>query len=176
MSQAAEPLDLAADGKPVEHPECARRATLIPAPDAPCYETILDTPEDQRANLPARFHTPVWEGNATPNAWLCAVCWGDGWVTRWPCATAAAHGADVFTPEHLATRAAADVPALLARVRELEAENERLRVQARELQIICAVCAGPVGYIDCPTGGWWAHADHPTDGHDAEPVQRAPEA
>jgi hypothetical protein len=73
-------------------------------------------------------------------------------------------------------QARTDVPALLARVQELEAENARLASQARDLRITCAVCAGPVGYIDCPTGGWWAHDRHPVDGHDAEPVQRAPEA
>lgn len=24
-----------------------------------------------------------------------------------------------------------------------------------------------IRYIDCPTGSWWAHETHPTDGHDA---------
>jgi hypothetical protein len=34
----------------------------------------------------------------------------------------------------------------------------------------CGICKGAVGWIDCPTGGWWAHAEHPADGHDAQPV------
>lgn len=34
----------------------------------------------------------------------------------------------------------------------------------------CATCETPVGWIDCPTGGWWAHATHPADGHDAQPM------
>jgi hypothetical protein len=59
-----------------------------------------------------------------------------------------------------------DVPAMLA-------EIARLRDRVNTLQVTCAVCGGPVGYIDCPTGGWWAHDRHPADGHDAEPVQRA---
>lgn len=33
----------------------------------------------------------------------------------------------------------------------------------------CFVCGGRVGYIDCPTGGWWAHEVHPEDEHDAVP-------
>jgi hypothetical protein len=31
----------------------------------------------------------------------------------------------------------------------------------------CAVCSAPIGWIDCPTGGWWAHDQHPADEHDA---------
>ncbi|MQS14490.1 hypothetical protein F7Q99_20030 [Streptomyces kaniharaensis] len=115
--------DRARDGQKPIHYGCERRATLLPAPDAPDYETLLDLTDAQRRGLPTRFHTPVWEGNAEPNAWLCAVCWGDGWVTQWPCPTAAEHGSDVFTPEDLAERARTDVEQLLARVRELEAER-----------------------------------------------------
>lgn len=33
----------------------------------------------------------------------------------------------------------------------------------------CSGCGGTVGWIDCPTGGWWAHEQHPGDGHDAQP-------
>lgn len=35
----------------------------------------------------------------------------------------------------------------------------------------CGICQGEVGWISCPTGGWWAHRSHPEDGHDAQPVQ-----
>ncbi|WP_280430010.1 hypothetical protein [Nocardia brasiliensis] len=31
----------------------------------------------------------------------------------------------------------------------------------------CEDCGGRIDWIACPTGGWWAHADHPADGHDA---------
>lgn len=31
----------------------------------------------------------------------------------------------------------------------------------------CTTCGQLCGWIDCPTGGWWAHQDHPADGHDA---------
>ena len=32
----------------------------------------------------------------------------------------------------------------------------------------CLNCQGRIGWVECPTGGWWAHKDHPEDGHDAE--------
>lgn len=34
----------------------------------------------------------------------------------------------------------------------------------------CTTCGQPCGWIDCPTGGWWAHDGHPADGHDAAPA------
>jgi hypothetical protein len=38
----------------------------------------------------------VFDGDGVPNAWLCAVCWGDGWVTGWPCKPAVDNGRTVF--------------------------------------------------------------------------------
>ncbi|MCX4778129.1 hypothetical protein [Streptomyces sp. NBC_01264] len=35
---------------------------------------------------------------------------------------------------------------------------------------ICRPCGGGITWIDCPTGGWWAHDIHPADGHDATPA------
>jgi hypothetical protein len=32
----------------------------------------------------------------------------------------------------------------------------------------CGTCRQPIHWVDCPTGGWWRHDQHPTDGHDAE--------
>lgn len=32
----------------------------------------------------------------------------------------------------------------------------------------CDICGGEIHWIDCPTGGWWAHEVHPRDDHDAE--------
>ena len=32
----------------------------------------------------------------------------------------------------------------------------------------CSKCFGPIRYNDAPTGGWWSHAEHPHDNHDAE--------
>lgn len=83
-------------GRPVVHPECAMRAVLAKAPDHPGYEDLLDLTYEQRQQLPARFHVPVWDGDGVPNAWLCAVCWDDGEVCRWPCAAAATYGGEVF--------------------------------------------------------------------------------
>lgn len=31
----------------------------------------------------------------------------------------------------------------------------------------CQACTTTLMWIDCPTGGWWAHDEHPGDGHDA---------
>lgn len=36
----------------------------------------------------------------------------------------------------------------------------------------CNPCGELIEWVDCPTGGWWAHWVHPDDGHDAG----APEA
>ena len=33
----------------------------------------------------------------------------------------------------------------------------------------CVGCETEIGWISCPTGGWWAHRTHPDDGHDALP-------
>jgi hypothetical protein len=33
----------------------------------------------------------------------------------------------------------------------------------------CAVCDTSIEWVACPTGGWWAHHNHPEDGHDALP-------
>lgn len=32
----------------------------------------------------------------------------------------------------------------------------------------CKVCGEPMQWIDCPTGGWWSHLEHPADDHDGE--------
>lgn len=34
----------------------------------------------------------------------------------------------------------------------------------------CRTCVTPIAWIDCPTGGWWAHDEHPADEHDAVPA------
>lgn len=108
-----------AAGAQVEHDECAQRATLLPAPDAPGYELITGMSEAEVAALPPRFHVPAFIESSTPKSWVCAVCWGDGWSSQWPCATAVQHGTQVFTPEHTAETAAKKQA---ARIAELEAE------------------------------------------------------
>jgi hypothetical protein len=38
----------------------------------------------------------------------------------------------------------------------------------------CEVCKDSIEWIDCPTGSWWAHWEHPADEHDAvheDPVE-----
>jgi hypothetical protein len=34
---------------------------------------------------------------------------------------------------------------------------------------LCKRCQTKIGWVECPTGSWWAHEVHPADGHDAEP-------
>jgi len=86
-----------AAGFPVEHDECAARARLVEAPDMPGYEDLVEMTMEQRAALPARFHIPRFDDLGMPNMWLCCVCWEDGLVTQWPCATARKYGTEVFT-------------------------------------------------------------------------------
>lgn len=127
-----------AAGGQVEHDGCAQRATLLQAPDHPHYELISGMTEEEVWALPARFHTPVFIDSCTPKAWVCAVCWGDGWNTQWPCKTAQEHGTKVFTNEHQAETAAkkqaAELEQLRARVAELETERDRWR-QFAELDV-----------------------------------------
>lgn len=58
---------------------------------------------------------------------------------------------------------AAKVAAILPHI---QAAEERGRREALEA-FICGACGHRVGWIDCPTGGWWAHEVHPADDHDA---------
>lgn len=110
-------------GQPVEHDECAQRATLLPAPDHPDYEILAGFSLEENAKLPARFHVPVFDDFGKPNSWLCAVCWEEGVVTGWPCATATKYGTKVFTPLHEADTAAKKRAAHIA---ELEKRSARL--------------------------------------------------
>ncbi|WP_020135127.1 hypothetical protein [Streptomyces sp. 351MFTsu5.1] len=103
-----------AAGEPVEHDGCARRATLLQAPDHPHYELLAGFSLEDNEKLPARFHVPVFDGCGVPNSWLCAVCWEEGEVTGWPCATAQKYGTQVFSPEHAAETAHAKQQAELA--------------------------------------------------------------
>ncbi|MFJ8345085.1 hypothetical protein ACIQ9J_01655 [Streptomyces sp. NPDC094153] len=119
-----------AAGGQVAHDECAQRATLLPAPDAPNWELITGMPEEELFALPARFHTPVFLDTTIPSAWACAVCWGDGWSAAWPCPTAQKHGTKVFTPEHQAETAAKKQAAELAAYRALELGDLDGRVSA----------------------------------------------
>ncbi|MFI1165600.1 hypothetical protein ACH4UM_18790 [Streptomyces sp. NPDC020801] len=104
-------------GGQVEHDECAQRATLLPAPDAPSWELITGMSEEEVWALPARFHVPVFMESSTPKAWVCAVCWGDGWSTIWPCKTALDQGLRVFTADDYAETAAKRQAAELAELR-----------------------------------------------------------
>ncbi|NUQ95365.1 MAG: hypothetical protein HOY79_01950 [Streptomyces sp.] len=119
-----------AAGGQVEHDGCAQRATLIPAPDAPDYELITGLAEEELAALPPRFHVPAYMESSSPQMWVCAVCWGDGWVTQWPCKTAVKYGLRVFTPEHEAETAAKRQAAELAAYQALELGDPDNRVSA----------------------------------------------
>ena len=119
-----------AAGGQVKHDECAQRATLLPAPDAPAWELITGLSEEELAALPARFHVPAFVESSTPKAWVCAVCWGDGWSTQWPCKTALEQGLRVFTAEDYAETAAKRQAAELAAFRALELGDPDGRVSA----------------------------------------------
>lgn len=121
---------LTQDGKPVEHEQCAARAVLLLPPDQPMYENLVDLTDEQRKALPARFHTPVFDGLGKPNAWLCQVCWGDGWVSPWPCGPAQQKGAMVFVSEGTAEDIAAELVRLRAQA-PVSAGSPRWRRRSR---------------------------------------------
>ncbi|OUD03370.1 hypothetical protein [Streptomyces swartbergensis] len=120
----------AEDGNPVKHDECQQRATLLHAPDHPHYELLAGFSLEENAKLPARFHVPVFDDCGVPNSWLCAVCWEDGVVTGWPCATATKYGTKVFTPLGEAETAQEKQAVELASYRALELGHPDGRVSA----------------------------------------------
>jgi hypothetical protein len=64
-------------------------------PDQPDYETLTGLTMEQKAELPGRFHTPIWS-NSTPGAFICRVCWTEGEMTSWPCKAALNAGWSLF--------------------------------------------------------------------------------
>lgn len=112
----------------VAHDECAQRATLLPAPDAPAWELITGLSEEELAELPPRFHIPAFV--EPTRSWVCAVCWGDGWSTQWPCKPATEQGLRVFTDEHQAETAAKRQTARIAELEAQLAEMTHLRDNA----------------------------------------------
>ena len=122
---------LAADGKPVKHDECQQRATLLQAPDHPHYELLAGFSLEENEQLPARFHIPVFDDLGKPNSWLCAVCWEEGTVVGWPCATAVKYGTEVFTPLDKAETAHEKQQAELDHLKKAIAEAV---IQLREMQ------------------------------------------
>lgn len=120
-------------GEPVVHDECQQRATLLHAPDHPYYEILAGFSLEENAKLPARFHVPVFDDCGKPNSWLCAVCWAEGEVTGWPCATATKYGTQVFTPLHTAETAQEKQAAAVASLKSAIAEATAV---LRELQAV----------------------------------------
>jgi hypothetical protein len=114
----------------VEHDECQQRATILHAPDHPHYEILAGFPLEDNAKLPARFHVPVFDDCGKPNSWLCAVCWEDGVVSGWPCATAVKYGKQVFTPLHEAETAQKKQQAELAAYQALDLGDPDGRISA----------------------------------------------
>ncbi|MCX5253544.1 hypothetical protein OOK27_05075 [Streptomyces canus] len=121
---------LAAEGEPVKHDECQQRATLLQAPDHPHYEILAGFSLEENEQLPARFHVPVFDDLGKPNSWLCAVCWEEGTVVGWPCATAVKYGTEVFTPLDKAETAQEKQAAELAAYRALDLGDLDGRVSA----------------------------------------------
>jgi hypothetical protein len=65
-----------------------------------------------------------------------------------------------------------DLDRLLAQLQMIAgaSRDEAAGVQAEEHpEATCQHCSGAIEWVDCPTGGWWAHAVHPADHHDAIP-------
>lgn len=117
-------------GEQVTHEECQRRATILHAPDHPYYEILAGFSLEENQKLPARFHVPVFDDCGKPNSWLCAVCWDEGTVTGWPCATAVKYGTQVFTRPDAAETAHAKQQGDLAAFRALDLGDPDGRVSA----------------------------------------------
>ena len=56
---------------------------------------LVELTDDERMALPAAEHLPHFDGLGRPHAWICRVCWGDGWVSGWPCPPAVKGGVEV---------------------------------------------------------------------------------
>lgn len=126
--------DLTDKGEQVQHDECAARATLLQPQDMPSWEVIVEMTAEEKANLPARFHLPHFDDCGVPNAWLCTVCWGDGWTSAWPCETALKQGTKVFTPADDAERHKERQNARLVDL-ELQIGFLEAKVNARQQQL-----------------------------------------
>lgn len=87
------------DPAPRSHAEIVAAAFIsrVASPDStdPDDFDLLELTEAERRALPAGFHRPMWYALATPAAWLCAVCWGDGTASQWPCEPAIAGGPEL---------------------------------------------------------------------------------
>jgi hypothetical protein len=56
---------------------------------------LQEMTDEERCALPAVEHRPVFDGMGFPHSWICAVCWGDGWQTSWPCGPATKGGLEL---------------------------------------------------------------------------------
>lgn len=94
MSAATEPM-LGPHG-PLSDLELETLWPEVPADARPGDDGLIsELSVPQRLALPAAFHRPVWDDLGRPSLFHCAVCWGDGWTTQWPCAAAAKEGGSV---------------------------------------------------------------------------------
>lgn len=67
-----------------------------PGSDTPYDEGLIaELSEEDRQKLPPEWHRPHWHGVLSPPSWICTVCWGEGWLSSWPCAVAAKDGRKV---------------------------------------------------------------------------------
>lgn len=80
----------ALEGRPVG----SRSIPPVPAPTI-AHEDLLAMTFLERQALPARHHTPHFDGLATPHSWICSVCWDEGETAAWPCAPATSGGVEL---------------------------------------------------------------------------------
>jgi hypothetical protein len=81
----------------------------VPADAKPGDDGLInELSAPQRLALPAAFHRPVWDDLGRPNLWHCAVCWGDGWFTKWPCEAASTDGGSVVLDPKAVVQARAE--------------------------------------------------------------------
>ena len=76
-----------AAGRPTAHAGLEPAINLV---------SLFELDEDVRRALPPQYHLPEWI-DCTPAGFFCRACWGDGWMTSWPCHVATAHGRTIAT-------------------------------------------------------------------------------
>lgn len=88
MCDTAEGVDVGSTGD--------AKARIEPAHGAPRYDQLARMTRDEKATLPAGYHTPIVVEVGERTEFACAVCWGVGEVAAWPCEKARRQPREVF--------------------------------------------------------------------------------
>lgn len=84
--------DACTGDNPCAHCKAGRPAApeWIPRVSRPESST-WELDEEVRLALPPALHLPGYVDTCKPAGWFCTSCYGDGWMTSWPCDVALRH-------------------------------------------------------------------------------------